>query len=62
MSNATDYKPTKKEWVQPKTSFNSWYDAEIAKEEISQSISEKRSPLVYKKTAQNVEQFFVVWW
>lgn len=61
-TKATYYIPTKKEWLHPITSFNSWYDAEIAKEKISQSISEKRSPLVYKKTAQNVEQFFVVWW
>ncbi|MDT0556757.1 DUF1853 family protein [Patiriisocius hiemis] len=61
-SNASYYIPSKREWLQPIASIKHWLDAKNAQKTISQSISEKRSPLVYKKTAQNVEQFFVVWW
>ena len=54
--------PSKKEWLLPPESLTTWISFSEAKKAITSSITEKRSPLVYKKTSDSIEQFFVVWW
>ncbi|RDK84770.1 DUF1853 family protein [Marinirhabdus gelatinilytica] len=54
--------PQKREWLLPPESLDNWMSFQEAKTVISQSISEKRSPLVYKKIGGTLERFFVVWW
>lgn len=57
------YVPHKHEWLcQPKTN-NQWYDFDKAKNILKQSIDEKRSKMVWRKTKTgNYYEDFVVWW
>ncbi|MAZ73257.1 MAG: hypothetical protein CMC70_08915 [Flavobacteriaceae bacterium] len=54
--------PQKKQWLLPAENLMHWLSFSEAKEEIKKFITEKRSPLVYKKKNGLVEKFFVVWW
>jgi len=54
--------PCKKQWLLPKKQITTWLSYNEVKEEIERQIKLKKSPLVYKKTEQQIEQFFVVWW
>lgn len=54
--------PTKKEWLLPLDSIESWYSFSNVKKEIEIQIKNKKSPLIYKKTPYKMERFFVVWW
>ena len=54
--------PSKKEWLLPMETIETWYSFSEVKKEIEMQIEIKKSPLVYKKTSHNMERFFVVWW
>lgn len=54
--------PEKKEWLLPPENLINWFSYSQAKEAIEKLITEKRSPLVYKKVNGHMEKFFVVWW
>ena len=54
--------PNKKEWLLPFAEIKNWYSFSEAEELIKKQLSEKTSPLVYKRTQTGIEKFFVVWW
>lgn len=54
--------PSKKQWLIPPEDLNNWQNFSEAQAVIKLSITNKRAPLVYKKTAVTLERFFVVWW
>ena len=54
--------PNKKQWLLPTEAITDWKSFSEIKEEIEQSLQNKKSPLVYKKTPRKTERFFVVWW
>lgn len=54
--------PNKKQWLLPPENMKTWYSFAAIKKEIKTQIDNRRSPMVYKKTAENIERFFVVWW
>ena len=54
--------PNKKEWLLPPDQITSWYNAIDMKPKISEEISNKRAPQLYKKKGTQIEKFFVVWW
>lgn len=60
--NAAYAIPTKKEWLLPINSVETWYSFTEVKKKIELQISNKKSPLIYKKTLHQIERFFVVWW
>ena len=60
--SATYAIPNKKEWLLPFSEIKNWYSFSEAEEIIKKQLSEKISPLVYKKTQTGFEKFFVVWW
>lgn len=60
--NALYALPTKKEWLLPLNSIETWHSFSEVKKEIETQIKNKKSPLIYKKTSQSMERFFVVWW
>lgn len=54
--------PSKKEWLLPINAIAKWYPFSEIKPLITTQLEMGRSPLVYKKTPQNVELFFITWW
>lgn len=54
--------PTKKEWLLPLESIKAWHSFSEVKKEVTRQIQNKKSPLIYKKTLNKTERFFVVWW
>lgn len=54
--------PTKKEWLLPIETIETWYSFSEVIKEIEVQIQNKKSPLIYKKTPHTLERFFVVWW
>lgn len=54
--------PNKKEWLIPAENIENWYSFSEIENYISEALSAKRSPLIYKKKATSFEKFFVVWW
>lgn len=54
--------PDKKEWLIPPENLTEWYSFVEAKENIVSLVTNKKSPLVYKKQKDTLEKFFVVWW
>jgi len=54
--------PQKKEWLLPPEYLTNWVKFSEAKDQIENSIAEKRSLLVYKKIHGTIEKCFVVWW
>ncbi len=54
--------PQKKEWLLPPEKMTRWVSFSEAHKQINNSITEKRSPLIYKKRNGTIEKFFVVWW
>ncbi|WP_051285200.1 DUF1853 family protein [Aequorivita capsosiphonis] len=54
--------PNKKEWLLPMESIVNWYSFSEVEKLIELQIQNKKSPLIYKKTLQKVERFFVVCW
>jgi hypothetical protein len=60
--NASYAIPTKKEWLLPMETIEKWYSFSEVKQLIIEQIKINKSPLIYKKTLQSLERFFVVWW
>ncbi len=60
--NASYAIPTKKDWLLPMETIETWYSFSEVKQLISEQIQNKRAPLIYKKTPHVLERFFVVWW
>ncbi|WP_407650175.1 DUF1853 family protein [Aequorivita echinoideorum] len=56
------YLPSKKEWLLPENSIHNWQSFSEIGKQVEEQIRIKKSPLVYEKTQNNVERFFVVWW
>jgi hypothetical protein len=54
--------PSKKEWLLPIRTLNKWLSFSEVKPLIDAQLSLKKSPLIYKKTPQKVERFFITWW
>lgn len=54
--------PNKKEWLLPLDQVSKWYSFSEIKVEIRRQIDINKSPLIYKKTQQSIERFFIVWW
>ena len=54
--------PSKKEWLLPMETIETWHFLSEIKKEIETQIQNKKSPLIYKKTPHSMERFFVVWW
>lgn len=54
--------PHKKEWLLPPKQIEEWYSFSTIKSEVQKQIGINRSLLLYKKTQQGIERFFVVWW
>ncbi len=54
--------PKKKEWLLPPEMLPNWNTFEVVQHAIQQQLEIKRSPLVYRKTGDTIERFFVVWW
>ncbi len=54
--------PIKKEWLLPLEFITQWYTFSEIKPMIEEQIKNKKSPLLYKKTNDKIEKFFVVWW
>ncbi len=54
--------PSKKEWFLPLESITEWYSYSEIQERIAEQLQNRKSPLIYKRTLQEIERFFVVWW
>lgn len=54
--------PSKKEWLLPINAIDNWYGFSKVQQLIAEQLKKHQSSLVYKKTRQKVERFFVVWW
>jgi len=54
--------PHKKEWGIDPSENARWMTFEEIKEELSFSISEKQSPLIWQKEGNTYSELFVVWW
>lgn len=54
--------PTKKEWLVPLEKFEKWQVFSEVRTIVEVSITNQKSPLIYKKLSRKVERFFVVWW
>lgn len=54
--------PTKHDWLAEPNDEVEWMSFEIGQAEISKSIGEERSPLIWIKRKGRVEAAFVVWW
>ena len=54
--------PSKKEWLLPINAIDNWHSFSKVQQLIAEQLRKHQSPLVYKKTLQKVERFFVVWW
>lgn len=54
--------PDKKQWLLPPDSLTEWVTFSEAKKKLSSLLSNKKSPLVYKKQKGALKKFFVVWW
>ncbi|WP_339702098.1 DUF1853 family protein [uncultured Marixanthomonas sp.] len=54
--------PDKKQWLLPPESLTEWFSFSETKEKIASLVTNKKSPLVYKKQKGILEKFFVVWW
>lgn len=56
------YSPKKRDWsCQPNNNIT-WYSIEEIISQIEDFCSKEKSPLVWKKTRERFESFFVVWW
>lgn len=60
--NASYAIPSKKEWILPMETIETWHSFSEVKKEIKTQLQNNKSPLIYKKTPQSLERFFVVWW
>ncbi len=54
--------PEKKEWLFPAESIKFWNTFDEIKLEIYKQHHLHKSPLIFKKTPEKTERFFVVWW
>ncbi|MCB0471884.1 MAG: DUF1853 family protein [Flavobacteriaceae bacterium] len=54
--------PTKKQWLLPIETITDWYSFPKIKQLIDEQLKMNKSPLIYKKTPQKLERFFIVWW
>ncbi len=54
--------PSKKAWLLPINATTQWHSISEIKPVIDAQLKLKKSPLLYKKTPQNVERFFITWW
>lgn len=54
--------PKKKEWLLPMEKIEKWEVFSEVKSAIERDMSNQKSPLIYKKTKDKIERFFVVWW
>lgn len=56
------YTPKKKDWPVTPEHGEKWYSFPEAQKELQKHLEQKRSPLVWRKTGNSFERFFVVWW
>lgn len=54
--------PDKKEWLLPYEQITTWLSFDEIVPEINKHFENQKSPLIYKKTGNKTERFFVVWW
>ncbi len=54
--------PTKKEWLLPTDEITDWYSFVEINKLIEEQMQHNKSPLIYKKTPNKIERFFIVWW
>tara|TARA_R100000306_G_scaffold11683_3_gene13777 strand:- start:1391 stop:2062 length:672 start_codon:yes stop_codon:yes gene_type:complete len=54
--------PDKKEWLLPPENLTEWFSFSETKEKIASLVTNKKTPLVYKKQKDTLGKFFVVWW
>lgn len=60
--NATYSIPSKREWLLPVEKITQWSSFESTTLSVLELLNKKRAPQIYKKSGDNVERFFVVWW
>jgi len=56
------YLPQKQDWPVDPSSNNIWLGYNQIKLQIKEELNNKRSPLIWMKTEDDCEPFFVVWW
>lgn len=61
-SLSTYYLPPKKEWGMNPDENQNWLNYEEIEIDLSESISDRRSRMCWKKEGDNYRTFFVVWW
>ena len=54
--------PEKKKWLVPPQSLNSWNSFSETKRIVKEQLTQRHSPLVYKRRQSHIDYFFVVWW
>ncbi|OAB75777.1 DUF1853 family protein [Cochleicola gelatinilyticus] len=61
-NEATYAIPDKKEWLLPVEELEKWHFFSEISTWVEVQLNKKKSPLLYKKSGEHIEKFFVVWW